>query len=107
MESVIFQKLTNEQGQITNLTISGFLVVEQARQLKKEMVEVLKNINDSVDIEIIEVEDIDISFIQLMVAFTKQLNETGIRFKLKWNLDEDQRVLLENVGLSYELYMND
>ncbi|MBL7969250.1 MAG: hypothetical protein JNK09_19765 [Prolixibacteraceae bacterium] len=107
MESVKFQKLTNEQGLITHLKVGGLLVVEHAQYIKKELVDTLGNLNDSVEIQICEVDDIDISFIQLIIAYTKRVAENGIKFHLKWELEEDQRLLFENVGLSYELFIND
>lgn len=107
MESFRLQKLVNELGQITHLTIGGFLVVEQAQQIKKELVDVQKNLSGALCVDILEVDDIDISFVQLMVAFTKKMKESEIKFSLKWNLDEEQQLLFKNVGLSYELNLND
>ena len=107
MESVKFQKLTNGQGLITHLKIGGILVVDYAQNIKKELVDTLDNLDETVEIKICEVDDIDISFIQLIIAYTKRITEKGIKFQLKWELEEDQRLLFENVGLSYELFMND
>lgn len=107
MESVKFQKLTNEQGLITHLKMGGLLVVEYAQHIKKELVDTLENLSKTVEIQIGEVDDIDISFIQLIIAYTKRIAEKEIKFNLKWELEEDQRLLFENVGLSYELFIND
>ncbi len=107
MDSVKFQKLTNGQGLITNLKIGGILAVDYAQYIKKELVDTLDNLNEALEIQICEVDDIDISFIQLIIAYTKHIAEKGIKFQLKWELEEDQRLLFENVGLSYELFMND
>jgi anti-anti-sigma regulatory factor len=107
MDNLKFQILTNELGLITKLSIGGLIVVENAQKIKEELVGVSNKLSDSVEIEIVEVENIDLSFIQLIVSFTSKLREAGIEFILNWNLDEDQRLLFENVGLSNELYMND
>jgi anti-anti-sigma regulatory factor len=107
MESVKFQKLTNEQGLITDLTIGGLLVVENSQHIKIELLGVLSRLDKSVKIEISEVDNIDLSFIQLIVAFRRQLYENGIKFQFNWSLDYDQRLLFENVGLINELFMND
>jgi anti-anti-sigma regulatory factor len=107
MNNLKIQVLTNEKGLVNNLSIGGSLVVENAQNIKQELTGILKQLNDSVQIEINEVDNIDLSFIQLMISFTLQLNEKGIKFKLNWNLDEDHRLLFENVGLSNELFMND
>lgn len=107
MDNLKIQKFNNEKGLITNLSIGGLLVVENAQRIKKELVGMLNQLSDSVEIEINEVDNIDLSFIQLIVSFTSQLNEKGVKFRLNWNLDEDQQSLFENVGLSNELFMND
>lgn len=107
MENVKFQILTNEQGLITHLTLGGLLVVENSQQIKIELLGALSRLCNSVKIEISEVDDIDLTFIQLIVAFRKQLYENGTKFQLNWNLDDSQRLLFENVGLSNELFMND
>lgn len=107
MENVKFQTLTNDQGLITDLTIGGLLVVENSQHIKIELLGALPRLDDSIKIEISEVDDIDLTFIQLIVAFRKQLYEKGTEFQLNWSLDDDQRLLFENVGLSNELFMND
>ncbi len=107
MESVKFQKLTNEQGLITDLTIGGLLVVENSQHIKIELLGALPRLGDSINIEISEVDDIDLTFIQLIVTFRKQLYENGVKFQFNWSLDYDQRLLFENVGLINELFMND
>jgi anti-anti-sigma regulatory factor len=106
MNKLKFQATTNENGQVKMLSIGGSLVVENSLQIKDELLTVLKQLNDSVDIEINAVDDIDLSFIQLMVSFTSELNEKGINYKLRWKLDEEHRVLFENVGFDNELFMN-
>lgn len=107
MENLKFQIFTNEQGLVTNLSLSGMLVVENSQHIKKELVGVVCRLHDSVEVEIGEVDNFDLSFIQLMVAFARQLKEKGTLFRIKWDLDEDQRLLLTHVGLSNELFMSD
>lgn len=106
MESVKFQKSSNSEGIVTQISISGFLTIENAQQLKKEFIAVIPNLNNQVKIVIHEVDDIDVSFVQLVVAFTRHVTNIGIMYNLQWNLDDEQRLLFENVGLSFELSMN-
>lgn len=107
MENLKFQISSDEKGLVSRLSIGGLLVVENAQKLKQELLGILHKLSNSVQIEIDEVDNIDLSFIQLIVSFTSQLNENGIKFTIKWNLDDDQRTLFENVGLSNELFMID
>jgi len=107
MENLKFQISSDEKGLVSRLSIGGLLVVENAQKLKQELLGILHKMSNSVQIEIDEVDNIDLSFIQLIVSFTSQLNENGIKFTIKWNLDDDQRALFENVGLSNELFMID
>ena len=107
MDNLKIQIFNNEKGLITNLSIGGLLVVENAQKIKRELVGILNQLSDSVEIEINEVDNIDLSFIQVIVSFISQLNEKGIKFKLDWKLDEDQKLLFENVGFSNELFMNE
>jgi len=85
MENVKFKTLTNEQGLITDLTIGGLLVVENSQHIKIELLGALPRFDDSIKIEISEVDDIDLTFIQLIVAFRKQLYEKGTEFQLNWS----------------------
>ena len=106
MANIIFQKSINEQGQITSLEIGGSLVLENSEQFKKEILGLIDILDKQVKITVSNVEEIDLSCIQLFIAFIKQMDEDRVVYQLIWNLDEDQKMLMENVGLSNELYMN-
>lgn len=106
MESMNFKKSVNEQGLITGLEIGGMLVLENSQELKKEFTGVIDHLSDRVDVTISNVDEIDLSCIQLFIAFIKFMNEARVTYQFIWNLDEDQKALLENVGLSNELYLN-
>ena len=106
MENIIFKKSLNEQDLITELEIGGMLVLGDAQQLKKEFLGVADSLSDRVKITISNVEEIDLSCIQLFVAFIKLMNEARVAYQFEWNLDENQKNLLDNVGVSNELFMN-
>jgi anti-anti-sigma regulatory factor len=107
MENVKISVLKNKKGKLTSLTLGGVLAIENSQQIQKELVSMIEVMASSVEITIQEVEDIDLSFIQLLVAFQKKLSENKTKFMINWNLDEDQHLLFKNVALSNELFMND
>jgi len=96
----------NESGLISELEIGGMLILENAEQLRKEFVDAIGILNDHIIIKVSNLDEIDIPCIQLFIAFIKKMNDLKIKFKFNWNIDEDQKMLLENVGLSDELFMN-
>lgn len=104
MENFKFQKSLNDQGLINGLDIEGMLVLENSQQIKTELVGILSNLSDQVKITIRKPENLDLSCIQLFVAFIKRIEELNIVFQIIWDLDEDQELLLENAGLGYELF---
>ena len=106
MENIIFRKTLDEQGRITGLEIGGMLVLENSQELKKGFLGVVDCLGDRVKITVLNSAEIDLSCIQLVVAFIKYINITHVNYQFEWNLDEDQRTLFENVGLSNELYIN-
>lgn len=106
MEKIIFKKSLNEQGQINRLEISGMLVLENSHQLKKEFADIQNCLSSKVSIAVFNVDEIDLSCIQLFIAFIKYMNDIHVTYQFDWNLEEDQRTLLENAGLSNELFMN-
>lgn len=106
MEHVTFKKFSNEQGLITELEIGGKLVLENAKQLKREFTSVVNSLNKQLKIRIVDVSGLDLSFIQLVLAFIILMDDNHVVYEFKWNLDDDLRNLLESVGLSNELFMN-
>lgn len=106
MENFIFQKTLGEQGRIVSIEISGLLILENSQELKKEFLGVIDCLSNQVKISVSNVSDIDLSFIQLLMAFIRQMNVAHLAYQFEWNLDEDQKTLFENVGLSNELNMN-
>jgi len=106
MENIVFKKSLNKQGQITELEIGGMLVLENSLQLKNEFIGAAACLSKRVKIVISNVEEIDLSCIQLFIAFIKLMNEAHVTSQFIWNLDHEQSMLLENAGLTNELFMN-
>lgn len=106
MENIHFKKSLNEQSQITGLEIGGNLVLENSHQLKKEFVDILNSLDKKINIVVTNVDDIDLSCIQLFIAFINFMNETHTTYHFDWNLGMEQMTLIENAGLSNELFLN-
>jgi len=105
METLKFQKTLNNLDRVSELIIGGLLNLENSQKLQKELVGVMGELQDQVKIIISNPEEIDLSCIQLIIAFIKYMDANHITCQFEWNLDEDQRLLLENVGLSTELFI--
>ncbi len=105
MENIICKKLTNEQGKIIDIDLGGMLVLENSSHLKKELVGVMNHLNNKVKIRILNPEGLDLSCIQLLMAFIKHMDENHVSYSFEWSLDDDQKTLLGNVGLNNELFI--
>jgi len=106
MENIILKRTVDEQGRITGLEIGGRLVLENSQELKKGFAGVIDCLSDRLKITVLNTAEIDLSCIQLFVAFIKHMDSAHVTYQFEWNLDEDQQTLLENVGLSNEIYLN-
>lgn len=106
MENVKIIRISNELGRVTHLEIEGVFVLENSQQLKKELVDVIDCLDDQVKITITYLDEMDLSCIQLIIAFIKRMDEMNITYQLDWNLDKNQKSLLVNVGLKNELLIN-
>jgi len=106
MEDLRFRKQTDDLGRVIALELGGPLILANALQLKKELIGVINLLSHQIKIIVAEPEEIDLSCIQLIKAFFNRLDEVKITYQVEWSLDEEQRLLLEHVGLSDELFLN-
>jgi anti-anti-sigma regulatory factor len=106
MDSFIFTKSANAQGLIEVLEFSGVLTVENSENIKDELLAATRNLNNKVNIEIKDVQEIDISFIQIILAFINYMDDHHISSKFEWALDADIQELIEGVGFGNELFLN-
>jgi len=106
MENVNFSIKSNKKNQITGIEIGGMLVLENAQLIKNELLKISDILSNQVKITISEPDEIDISFIQLIVAFIRVMDKLNVSFQFNWMIDEDQKVLLDHVGLGQELFIN-
>jgi hypothetical protein len=105
MENITCKKMPDEQGLIIEIEIGGMLVLENSPHLKKELVSIMNHLSNRVKIRILNPDGLDLSCIQLLLAFIKHMDENHVTYSFDWMLDDDQKVLLENVGLSNELFI--
>lgn len=105
MEKLKFSALTDDSGKITTINLSGSLILDSAHQLKKELLSAINKLNDSLSIRITDVDDMDITAIQLLVAFIRRMDQMKIRYQFDWQLNEEQKTLFSNVGIGSELFM--
>jgi anti-anti-sigma regulatory factor len=105
MEKVKFQKSLDESGKIIKLEVSGLFILENVELIKDKFIEVSNQLSKNVHLVVSEIEDIDLSGIQLFIAFFREMNKKKVVYTVEWDLDEDQKLLLENVGLSNELFI--
>lgn len=106
MEKVKFQKSLDESGRILRLEVSGLFILETSELIKNKFIEVADQLSQTVHLVVSDLEDIDLSGIQLFIAFFKEMNKRKVVYTVEWNIDEDQKLLLENVGLSNELFID-
>jgi anti-anti-sigma regulatory factor len=106
MEKLRFLTQTDKNGRIETIEIGGLLVLETALELKNELVDIANRLSNNVKITICDLEEMDLSAVQLLVAFIKHMNHLEIKFQFEWDLDDEQKSLFVNVGIGVELFMN-
>ncbi|MFY9151445.1 MAG: STAS domain-containing protein [Prolixibacteraceae bacterium] len=104
MGSFKFQKILNEEGLVYSLELSGALVLDHSQKLKEEFIAVTENLNIQLEITISDLDEIDISGIQLLAAFIKILDRLKVKYQFNWNIGEEQLQLMESIGLSSEFF---
>ena len=106
MKKLKFLALADERGRIELIEIGGLIVLETAFKLKNELVAVANNLSNHVIINIFELEELDLSGVQLLVAFIRKMDQMKINYRFNWNIEEEQKALFANVGLGIDLFMN-
>ncbi len=105
-ENFKFITFSNEQDQIIGLELGGMLILENVQTLKYKLIGIAERLGSEVIVTISELDEIDLSNIQLLVAFIRSMSESKVSFRFVWDIDDDQKLLLEHVGISNELLMN-
>jgi anti-anti-sigma regulatory factor len=105
MEKLKFRTSADKQGRIEKIEIEGLLVLETALDLKNELVGIADHLGSKVKISISEIEEMDLSCAQLLVAFFRHMNQLKVKYQIIWDIDEEQKSLFVNVGVGVELFM--
>ncbi len=84
------------------VNLGDSFVVQNAGTAKQKLNEALKS-KDEVEITSAEINEIDISFIQLLMAFDKEAEKR--KMKINWNIRfaEDTKSLLQHTGMCHIL----
>ena len=106
MEKLRFLTKADNNGQIETIEIGGLLVLETALELKSELVDIANRLSNNVKITICDLEELDLSAAQLLVAFIRQMKKKEMNFQIEWNIGNEQKSLFVNVGIGVELFMN-
>jgi len=106
MGKLSFRTLDDEQGRVEAIEVGGLLVLETAAELKNELVGIADRLSIKLKITVLELEEMDLSGVQLLVAFIRYIDKLKIEYQFVWNLDEEQKKLFVNVGVGNELFMN-
>jgi anti-anti-sigma regulatory factor len=106
MEKLSFRTSADKSGRIETIEIGGLLVLETALELKDELIGVIDRLSSKVKITFFEVEEMDLSGVQLLVAFIRKMDKTKVEYQIDWKLEEEQKALFVNVGIGIELFMN-
>ncbi len=106
MGKLSFRTSADKKGRIDGIEIGGLAVLETALELKNELVGISDQLSNKLKITILELEELDLSCVQLLVAFVRLMDKIKVEYQIYWNLDEEQKALFINVGIGNELFMN-
>jgi ABC-type transporter Mla MlaB component len=106
MEKLSFRTSADKNGRIEMIEIGGLLVLETALDLKDELVGVVDRLSNKVKITFFEIPEMDLSGVQLLVAFIRKMDKMKVGYQIDWKLDQEQKTLFVNVGIGIELFMN-
>lgn len=81
------------------ITLSGNLTISNSKKIQQSLIEAFKPLKN-ISIEINEVENIDLSFIQLIYTLSVESKNFGKNINITSKLNEDLRLLIENAGFS-------
>jgi anti-anti-sigma regulatory factor len=82
--------------------ITGSLVINHIEKLYHDL---STNLDFSKNLKVVldQVENIDITFVQLLLSLKKQFGKTGLELTLQSNLSDDMWLLLNNAGFNKQL----
>jgi anti-anti-sigma regulatory factor len=91
----MFNVKKEKDRDLLRLVLSGFLDIGNVSAIKDEL-SVLGDLPQKLEVKIEQVENIDLSFLQLMVAFKKEHPDCQITFN--WDLDQEFFRIIQGAG---------
>ena len=95
---VFINQIKNDDGS-TVITLSGNLTISNSEKIQQSLIEIFKT-SKNISIEINEVENIDLSFVQLIYSLSMKSKIFGKNIKITSKFNKDLRLLIENAGFS-------
>jgi len=97
MENYTIKPSKNKKDKTLDITISGHLNVSNISLIKKELDSVLKK-GDSFSIEITNIDDADLSLIQLILSLKKKFETSKKQLTLNINPGKEMYELYKKAG---------
>ncbi len=101
MSSVYSLEISQADGK-KNLKFGGDLVINHIDKMTKELREALPSPTD-LRVEVADPQNIDMTFIQLVVALRRMTENAGKKFEVQTTLKDDLKELVQKAGLDKEL----
>lgn len=101
MSSVYSLDVTNEGGK-RQLTFSGDLIINHIDKMAAEVKEAIQSPSDAV-VVVSDPSNIDMTFIQLLLAIRRQTTEGGKAFEVKSTIKDDLKELIQKSGFDKAL----
>ena len=89
----------NKKTKTVSLALTGHLNVSNISGIKDEINTAIKN-SKNVELEITDIDDADLSLIQLLVALRQQCNLSKVDFKINLDLNDETLELFKRAGFS-------
>ncbi len=87
------------------ITLSGQLTINSITKLVAEMKDLLQN-TSNVNIQVKEVENMDLTFIQMLFAIKNSGKKENYKIKVNMDLSEELTLLISNAGFHEILNLN-
>ncbi len=92
----------DREGKIFKMIFSGYLTLQNARQIKETLQNQVGDYNKVV-LMAQDVSGIDVTFLQIVESFRKTGEEAGKQVRVLMDLPYDLKTLMANAGVSYPL----
>lgn len=79
-------------------------MLSNSQSLKQELVGVIDSLFSDVELIISEVDEFDLSCIQVLASFINAMTKLKINYTFSWEIEPEQKQLLENIGLSNDFF---